>query len=190
MDIQVNINNEKWRPIAGYEGMYECSSLGRIYSVLREYTGGFGAKCHTGGRFPYITTTPKGYLMVSLTKNGITISKRINRLVYETFIGTIPEGYDVHHKNHNTKDNRVENLELIDMHTHRKMHFEENKEHLISKMIKGVIQYTLEGEFVAEYTSIAEAERKTNIKKTNICKCCKCERQSAGGFIWKYKEAS
>jgi hypothetical protein len=51
---------------------------------------------------------------------------------------------------------------------------------------KEVIQSFLDGDFVAKYISVAEASRKTGVSKTCISRCCRGERQSSGGFIWKY----
>lgn len=53
---------------------------------------------------------------------------------------------------------------------------------------KPVIQLSLLGEFIAEYSSQADAARITNIKQSNISKCCKGERKTTGGFMWIYKE--
>lgn len=50
---------------------------------------------------------------------------------------------------------------------------------------RGIKQYTLEDEFVAEYPSIHEAGRVTGVNFRNISMCYKGERKSAGGFIWK-----
>ena len=52
-----------------------------------------------------------------------------------------------------------------------------------------VIQYDLEHNIIKEYESILCASIETNVAKQNICKCCKGERQRAGGFIWEYKIA-
>lgn len=76
-----------------------------------------------------------------------------------------------------------------------KHHSEETRKKL-SKANKGkinaptklIIQYSKDGEFIAEYSSIMEAERKTGISNNSICQCCKGKQKSAGGFIWKYKE--
>lgn len=56
------------------------------------------------------------YRKVPGQKRGERIWKRVHRLVYENWVGEIPAGMTVHHKNHNKKDNRVENLEVV---THR-----------------------------------------------------------------------
>jgi group I intron endonuclease len=50
-----------------------------------------------------------------------------------------------------------------------------------------VLQFTKSGEFIAEYFSINEAERCTDVSKSSICKCCKGELKSAGKFFWQYK---
>lgn len=54
---------------------------------------------------------------------------------------------------------------------------------------KKVYQYTISGDFVAEYKSAHEAARALNIQFTNICKVCRGERKTAGGFGWSYTKA-
>ena len=49
-----------------------------------------------------------------------------------------------------------------------------------------VVQLSLDGEFIAEYPSVKEAERITGI--TNISNCCRGYYQSAGGFKWMRKK--
>ena len=54
---------------------------------------------------------------------------------------------------------------------------------------KAVIQMDMDGCFVAEYHSIAEASRVTGVHKSAISNCCSCRKKykSAGGFQWKFK---
>ena len=54
--------------------------------------------------------------------------------------------------------------------------------------IVGINQYTKYGEFICEWNSLTEIENTLFICLSNIIKCCKGERNFAGGFIWKYKE--
>ena len=70
---------------------------------------------------------------------------------------------------------------------HRKKMSQANKGKIYAPT-KSVIQYSKDGEFIAEYSSIMEAERYTGCNNSIICKCCKGKRKSAGGYIWKYKE--
>ncbi len=51
---------------------------------------------------------------------------------------------------------------------------------------KGVVQYNLEGNLIAEYYSVAEASRETGISKTCISRVCRKERKQSGGFKWEY----
>lgn len=51
---------------------------------------------------------------------------------------------------------------------------------------KEVIQYSLNGNLLASFISASEASRITGISKTCITRCCRNERESSGGFIWKY----
>ena len=146
----------------------------------------------------------KGYLVCGKGKWYY----RINRLVWIAFNGEIPEGYDVHHINGNKEDNRLENLQLISHSEHSTEHNKTKYKTLKDSLIKGciekhskpVLQFTLDGEFVAEYPSGIEAEIQTGINHSNISACCKHKKyiknnkvffvKSAGGFIWKYKEVA
>lgn len=51
-----------------------------------------------------------------------------------------------------------------------------------------IIQYSKEGKKIAEYNSITEAARLTNIIRTGIGNCLKGWSKSAGGYLWKYKK--
>ena len=53
---------------------------------------------------------------------------------------------------------------------------------------KPILQFSKNGELIAEYYSLTEASRQTGCSAPHICSCCKGERKSTSGFIWKYKE--
>jgi group I intron endonuclease len=63
-----------------------------------------------------------------------------------------------------------------------KEHYKPNKD----KRKKCVQQYSLDGKLIDEFTSVAEASKKTNCNKTSITKVCRRERNQCGGFSWKY----
>lgn len=51
---------------------------------------------------------------------------------------------------------------------------------------KTVYQYTIDGDFVAEYQSAADASRRTGIMDTAIGQVCLGRTYSAGGYIWSF----
>lgn len=50
-----------------------------------------------------------------------------------------------------------------------------------------VCQFSMEGEFIAEYPTVAAAVRATNVKSFTIRECCKGRYRQAGGYIWRFK---
>lgn len=53
---------------------------------------------------------------------------------------------------------------------------------------KKVLQYSLNGEFLEEYSSANQASLRTGIDHWSICACCRGEYRQAGGYQWKYSE--
>ncbi len=51
-----------------------------------------------------------------------------------------------------------------------------------------VVQLTLKGEFVKEWSSIIKASKTLSIKSSNISSVCRKKSGRAGDFIWRYKE--
>ena len=51
-----------------------------------------------------------------------TLKLRLHRYVYERAYGTIPTGYEVHHIDHNRNNNEPENLKLVTVEEHKRIH--------------------------------------------------------------------
>ena len=72
--------------------------------------------------------------------------------------------------------------------THSCKHSEETRKKMAkAKGVNGILQFSKDGEFIAEYSSLMEAEHQTGCYHGNICKCCKGKLKSIGGYIWRYK---
>ena len=70
-----------------------------------------------------------------------------------------------------------------------KHHSEESKKKIReNNPSKPVLQFSKDGELIAEYLSTREAERQTGCNHGSICACCKGKLKSTGGYIWKYKK--
>ena len=51
---------------------------------------------------------------------------------------------------------------------------------------KSIGQYTIDDKFIAEYSSIGEANKITKIYRTGISLCCNNKKTTSGGFKWKF----
>ncbi|MBY6273488.1 MAG: hypothetical protein CW346_14925 [Bacillaceae bacterium] len=96
---------EEWRSISGFEGKYEVSNLGRIRKIIATQ----GSR--PGVLRPYVGSD--GYLYVDLYKGGKRYRKLVHRLVAEAFLGHLPPGKVVNHKDHDRTNARVSNLEYV-----------------------------------------------------------------------------
>ena len=61
---------------------------------------------------------------------------------------------------------------------------------MVEKISEPIIQYNIDGSIVREWLSISDAWRALGIDTSGITKCCmgKKNRNSIGGFIWRYKD--
>lgn len=107
--IEEDFKNEVWKPIKGFEGIYEVSNLGRVRSLTRKvwnYT--------KPGRILKPYDNGHSYLNVGLSNGGKEEKHAyIHRLVAQAFIPNPDNLPQVNHKNFDKKDNRVENLEWV-----------------------------------------------------------------------------
>ena len=102
---------EIWRPIPGYEGLYEVSNLGRVRSVDRYVKSKGESYWLRKGKMLSPTKDKNGYLKVNLSCNGKHNIIRVHRLVTEAFLPNPDNLPEVNHKDEDKTNNRVENLE-------------------------------------------------------------------------------
>lgn len=98
------MENEIWKDVKGYEGLYQVSNLGRVKSLK------FNKEKILK---PGVNST--GYYNVLLYKDSIAKSVKVHQLVAIAFLNHNPCGYKivVDHLNNNPLDNKLENLQMI-----------------------------------------------------------------------------
>lgn len=92
---------EEWKPIKGYEGLYEISSFGVVKSL----------KGKNGVVFPKYDLSITGYWRVGLSKNKKQTKYLLHRLIAIAFIPNTENKPFINHKNGIKTDNKIENLE-------------------------------------------------------------------------------
>jgi len=92
--------NEIWKSIEGYEGIYEVSNLGRVKSLK------FNKE-----KYLKNSLNRDGYVIAHLSKNAITKSFTLHRLVSLLFIDKVDGKDYINHINGDKLNNKVDNLE-------------------------------------------------------------------------------
>ena len=186
--------NEIWRPVKGYEGLYEVSNLGRVKSLKWDKE-----------RILKPNKNRCGYPMICLTHKYQKISKLIHRLVAEAFIPNPDNKPCIDHidtdKTNNTvvlnEDGSV-NYEKTNLRwctqkenlnnplTVEKYRNSYQSSTATKKIMKPVIQLSRQGKPLRYFESATEAKRGTKIN--NIQTVCKGRINTAGNFRWLYFE--
>lgn len=190
---------EVWKPVKGYEGLYEVSDQGNVRSLDRVSVfirSGQELRVPHKGRVLSPVTRQHGYLGVMLygkgghTRRGFKTFS-IHRLVAEAFIPN-PSGLpEVNHIDEDKTNNVAMNLEWISRKGN--VNHGTSKQRIAQKNTNGkrsrqIAQYSLDGDLLQVYPSLAEVNRQTGFAQANICRCAQGSSQyrHAYGYVWRY----
>lgn len=184
---------EVWKPIDGYEGIYQVSSLGRVRSLDRtvQSTSKNGKCYHVSlkGRILAQSDAGKGYLKVGLRKNGEIEERYVHRLVAFAFVEGYRKGFVINHKDEDKHNNRADNLEWITQKENLNYgtHTLRQRETLRYAM-KPVVMKSIDGQVIREFDCLRSAQRETGIRRDHIKACCEHKNlyYTAGGYRWEY----
>lgn len=96
---------EHWKPVVGFEGLYEVSDHGRVRSLDRMTARGLRK-----GQMMKPFALDTGHLRVRLSRDGRGSGPLVHRLVLEAFVGPCPDGQEGCHSDGNPENNHVGNL--------------------------------------------------------------------------------
>ncbi len=182
-----DLHNEVWMPVTGYHGIYEVSSMGRIKTLERWYSGGV-VPVKITERLRKLQINHKGYNSLLLTKDKKSITAFVHRVVAKEFIPNPDNKPQVNHKNGDKLDNRVENLEWVTNQENSIHSFRElgrkgtSKKGAESPFCKKVHCDTLDIPFF----SIREAGKQLNISEIRIIEVCRGDKSHVKGLSFRY----
>ncbi|MCT3301791.1 hypothetical protein C6Y12_05015 [Lactiplantibacillus pentosus] len=160
------ITAEIWRDVAGYNGAYQVSSLGRVRSTDRVITVG-NQQRHVSGHIIRPHDNGLGYQQVNLFDESHKLhAMLVHKLVLDTFMPlSVSESQvltDCHHVNANRKDNRLSNLARV---THRDNLLEQHRMQQIRQKVHCV---DANGEVVLKAESMTKMAELLGVSQTAI----------------------
>lgn len=189
------MENEVWKDIPNYEGLYQVSNLGRIKSITHfvENKTTYGGIYTVRGKI-INPKVDKGYYRCSLTKNKEKKMVAVHRMVAMAFIPNPENKPFINHINGNTKDNRIENLEWCTQ--------KENVAHAVrTNLIKHykIDMYDINDNYIRSFNNRYEIEKffGRKICQESITRCCngsirkdkyRSRYRTAYGYKWKYAD--
>ncbi len=168
------LENEIWKEVEGYEGIYQVSSLGRIKRKLE-----------SGEMLIKISDAAHGYKRVSLKQDGKLKTCSVHRLVAQAFIPNPNNLQEVNHKDEDKTNNKISNLEWCDRKYN--MNYGTGKQRMGLKMRKKVYQYDLNKKLIKVWDSVKDCGN-NGYNPILISNVCNNKRKTHKKSIWSYEE--
>lgn len=162
-----------YKAIKGYEGIYEVNELGQVRSIDRKVKSKDRKVINYKGKELKLQIDKDGYAIIRLHKNGVAKTYSVHRLVAEVFLQNPDSLPQIHHINHDRKDNRAHNLAWV-------TRSEQMDEHL--RAAKGtrlrVVGHGIDKTFISAH----EVERELGIDNTYALNTAKGKYKQAKGY--------
>ena len=180
------MQDEVWKDIPGYEGLYQVSNFGRVKSLPKIH----GRRYWKNERILKINIAKNGYAGVFLQKNKNIKRISIHRIVARVFLKNYDEKLQVNHKDGNKLNNNVDNLEMVtasenQIHS-RKLGLQTSPKGANSPYAKRIMQFDKDNKFICEYKGIEATAKKLGIGISTLSLCLRGKRELAGGYKWRY----
>ncbi len=180
------MENEIWKDVVGYEGLYQVSNLGRVKSLDRVIIRKDGRKDRIKGRMLKFYNN-KGYLHVDICKNGAYKKCKVHRLVAETFIDNPMSLSFVNHIDENKSNNTVENLEWCTQSYNNSYGTAQSraKETIRTKKGVGIDKRSLDGRFIKHYECTIDLLN-DGYDRRAVYRCCKGITETHKGYKFSF----
>ena len=173
MDNQHLSDETEWKTVFEYE-RYEVNNLGQIRHKERQ-------------QVLKPRANKSGCEYVNFNIDGHRSNFAIHRIVANAFIPNPKYKPEINHKDGNKSNNKIFNLEWVDS-SENKIHSYKSGDR--KKQTKKVEQYSKDGNFIREWSSVSEAAVYMGCVVGAISNCCLGRTKTSMGYIWKFAESS
>jgi hypothetical protein len=191
-----DLENEIWKPIIGYEGLYEISNLGRVKSLPKKSKSPTGHPSIRKQMIRKQNYDKAGYLICGLNNECTHKNIKVHRLVAIAFIPNPENKSEVNHKKGIKTDNRDTELEWVNRLENQRHSWDnlnrqsayKGKLGKYNHLSKKVNQYDLIGNLIKKWDSMADIERQLGFSHGHISKVCRGVYKQCYGFKWEYEK--
>lgn len=180
------MQEEIWKDIDGYEGIYQVSNLGRVKSLKRKVNTKGGGTRYSPSKI-LTNCFDNKYYHVRLYRNGVAKIHLVHRLVADAFLPNPNNKPQVNHIDGDKLNNRFDNLEWCTASENAKHAFRvglhKPNDGGTSRPIKA---YHINGRFVGQYLSLHDAERKLGVNIGHIWCVLNGREDNAKGYRFEY----
>lgn len=174
---------EVWKPVKGFEGIYEVSTFGCVRGIERKIICKNGSPKTIKAKILNPKISNSGYFEVNLHCLNKQKMRYVHRLVAEAFIPNPENKEEVNHIDENKTNNRAENLEWVTR--VENAHHGTGEKRRVDKYKKRVYQYTKDGEFIKEWDCSVSCAAE-GFSPCNVRRCCHGLYSQHKGFRWSY----
>lgn len=180
------MEEEIWKDVVGYEGLYQVSNLGRVKSLPRKH--------HTRGWYmtkerilsPRVCGSQREYLAVYLFGDNKHKQYKIHRLVARAFVPNPHHYKEINHIDENKGNNRADNLEWCTRSYN--VNYGNGSLKRALTMGKSCVQLDDKGNILHTYPTMEIAAQNVGVDSSNISRACSIKNRKCAGYYWRLKE--
>lgn len=181
---------EEWRPVVGYEGLYEVSDWGNVRSLDAYLPSKGGSVRLKRGRLLKQYTDKDGYKRVGLHCNHKQVVVGVHQLVARAFIDNPDNLPIIDHIDSHRDNNMADNLRWFTVSLNNSTEQARRRKSIAASRRNDnkvrIRQYSLGGEPLRDFDSSMDIERELGFDRSSVIRVCQGKQHTSYGYKWEY----